>query len=1086
MLLGVVALFGLADAAATTVIDATFIARIGAASWPLGIIVRAIALLAGLALVGVARDRGRGVDLARAAFLGAALVAVAAGVVVAAAETDAAVGVMFVIVGGGFGIAWGAVLPTVAEIMPAAHGRSIARPALAALFAGQALGALGVAILADTVPRGAVVVAGALASVVAAGLLGRVDRLLPIRLDIARQPRRSLPSPARAFAEWRRAGESAIGMAKRSPLLGYLFGLATIVGALGVFIDTAFAFELGSRTSVEAIIVDLGFARGVAYALALIVVIVGVDRLRRSLGSATLVSLAPIVMGIVLLARWPIGLAVPVVIPFITLNVVARAIDEPTRRFAEGLYPADARREIEWLLHRLAPTVALATGAALMALGLLVVGVDSVAALIAAATVAWIILSLVFRGRYGALVMTTSLVNRLEYEQAHVGNAREYVDNDAIQMLEAEIAGGVPARAQLAIELLRQVAVPRLPYILASTYLRQSPVLRPLFLSTIQAAMRDSRQNDREAHRAAGAIQRLARTRLGDTERAILVRVYSESASRHHFDPRETRRFLEGVGRTESRSILLAVAGAQHRLYPEERRDRDALVAAIQGSLAALDEQEVHLAVSEIEELARFDPERDIALLDLLLPIIGEARRSPRIRAHIVGTVSRLRALIDPERRENFDRSIVPLALDSDPRLVSAALELLADPRYASLIETHVLPNLNAGNHHVRERATEAIRAFGEVAVPALLDVVRSGNRRERVAVANLLAAYPVPRAEHDAVIAMEVRGLARKIAMAALLAERDDPTMHLLRLRIDEETAEHSRAITRLLFAESGDEFLLRVEKQLWSRDPALRSAALEGLDRAARHHHEAKHARTLIGDDPLATRARLARTIEKDVPATAAEVVWHSAIAGHWVTRLIVAYILGRGEHSESRELLGRLHDDGRASVRDEAERSQLLAEGTPLAEEMPMTTVERMLLLKETELFRNLEARDLAGIANVVHEARFKGGEAVIREGDRGDFLAIIAHGDVDIMKNTPDGKQIHIRALGRGAVIGEIALLDEGPRSASVIAKTPSHVLTLSRVEFETLIEEYPGVALGISRVLAQRLQTMTAQAAGARK
>ena len=144
--------------------------------------------------------------------------------------------------------------------------------------------------------------------------------------------------------------------------------------------------------------------------------------------------------------------------------------------------------------------------------------------------------------------------------------------------------------------------------------------------------------------------------------------------------------------------------------------------------------------------------------------------------------------------------------------------------------------------------------------------------------------------------------------------------------------------------------------------------------------------------------------------------------------------------------------------------------------------MTTVERMLLLRQTELFRNLDARDLAGIAGILRETRFASGDTIIREGDRGDFLAIIASGDVDIVKGDGQGGQVLIRRMSRPNVVGEIALLEEGQRTASVIAATQSGLLLLSRAEFEALVEEYPGVALGIARVLSQRLQALTVQAA----
>src|SRR5690348_14739323 len=115
--------------------------------------------------------------------------------------------------------------------------------------------------------------------------------------------------------------------------------------------------------------------------------------------------------------------------------------------------------------------------------------------------------------------------------------------------------------------------------------------------------------------------------------------------------------------------------------------------------------------------------------------------------------------------------------------------------------------------------------------------------------------------------------------------------------------------------------------------------------------------------------------------------------------------------------------------------------------------MTIVERMLLLKETELFRNLEARDLAGIAGVVKVAEYGPGDPLMREGDRGDFLAIIASGTVSVTKSDGEGGQTVIRTMGRTEVLGEIALLEEGPRSASVVADDHVQALLLWRAEFE---------------------------------
>ena len=144
--------------------------------------------------------------------------------------------------------------------------------------------------------------------------------------------------------------------------------------------------------------------------------------------------------------------------------------------------------------------------------------------------------------------------------------------------------------------------------------------------------------------------------------------------------------------------------------------------------------------------------------------------------------------------------------------------------------------------------------------------------------------------------------------------------------------------------------------------------------------------------------------------------------------------------------------------------------------------MTIVEKMLMLKETELFRDLDARDLAGIASVVREEAYAPDQTIITEGERGDFLALVVDGQVSVVKADGAGGELEIRRLGRAELVGEMALLEEAPRSATIRAVGRARLLLLSRGAFEELTEEYPGIALGIARVLSRRLQVLTAETA----
>jgi len=125
----------------------------------------------------------------------------------------------------------------------------------------------------------------------------------------------------------------------------------------------------------------------------------------------------------------------------------------------------------------------------------------------------------------------------------------------------------------------------------------------------------------------------------------------------------------------------------------------------------------------------------------------------------------------------------------------------------------------------------------------------------------------------------------------------------------------------------------------------------------------------------------------------------------------------------------------------------------------------------LLARVPLFAGLSKRHLRGLAAIAREQRFDEGEAIAREGKPGDDFYVIVSGQAKVLR----GK----RGLGRltpGDFFGEIALLDEGPRSASVVAETPITVLTINRKPFQTALQREPSVVLKMLEELAGRLRS----------
>jgi CRP/FNR family transcriptional regulator, cyclic AMP receptor protein len=97
-------------------------------------------------------------------------------------------------------------------------------------------------------------------------------------------------------------------------------------------------------------------------------------------------------------------------------------------------------------------------------------------------------------------------------------------------------------------------------------------------------------------------------------------------------------------------------------------------------------------------------------------------------------------------------------------------------------------------------------------------------------------------------------------------------------------------------------------------------------------------------------------------------------------------------------------------------------------------------------------------------------FAAGQCIFKAGDRGDAMYVVTEGEVEIR----EGSTLLERA-GPGSIFGEMALIDDAPRSATVVAKTASRLVAVDRRQFEFMVTETPYFALAVMKVLADRLR-----------
>ncbi len=122
-----------------------------------------------------------------------------------------------------------------------------------------------------------------------------------------------------------------------------------------------------------------------------------------------------------------------------------------------------------------------------------------------------------------------------------------------------------------------------------------------------------------------------------------------------------------------------------------------------------------------------------------------------------------------------------------------------------------------------------------------------------------------------------------------------------------------------------------------------------------------------------------------------------------------------------------------------------------------------------LRRAPLFEGLTAKELRELARTTDDLEVAAGTILCREGRRGHEFFVIVEGEVTV---TRAGK--HVATRGPGSFIGEIALIEDVPRTATVTAATPLRLFVLTRQSFWALVDRHPEVERRILRALAKRV------------
>lgn len=146
--------------------------------------------------------------------------------------------------------------------------------------------------------------------------------------------------------------------------------------------------------------------------------------------------------------------------------------------------------------------------------------------------------------------------------------------------------------------------------------------------------------------------------------------------------------------------------------------------------------------------------------------------------------------------------------------------------------------------------------------------------------------------------------------------------------------------------------------------------------------------------------------------------------------------------------------------------------------------MSIEDEVSVMRRIPLFAHITPQKLKLLAFTSERIVFEPGQTVFRQGDDGDAAYVIIDGQADVLVDAPNGP-ISVAKVERNALVGEVAILCDVPRTASIKALSRLDTLRITKAQFLELLTEYPELSIDIMKILAQRLARTSVELSDAR-
>jgi HEAT repeat protein len=364
----------------------------------------------------------------------------------------------------------------------------------------------------------------------------------------------------------------------------------------------------------------------------------------------------------------------------------------------------------------------------------------------------------------------------------------------------------------------------------------------------------------------------------------------------------------------------------------------------------------------------------------------------------------------------------------------------------------------------VRKAAAQALRARGPEVTDQILNVLDADFEAARDAAIDALPPGSVKTSERLRRYARQEISRLRSVRGQEASLPSGGRATALLCQSLEQEVRLGESRLVKVVGLIGNARSMELVQKSMSRSDAEARAAALEALETLG-DKALAREIINLLEDEPK----------RSDPNAALTEI---SQSRDRWRRALVIRVAQELSLKDFAVKLPELLLDPDPLIAETAAEALTEFSEVQPMNTLQTVSTLERVLLLREIPIFSDLSPEDLQQVAAIAREQWFPKDTTIFRQDEEGNMMFIIVDGHVHVVRSA-NGKEQVLAQRGPGDFVGEMAIIESAPRSASLLTRGDVRVLAIEGETFKGILRERPEVSLAVLRSVSRRLREMSA-------